>query len=492
MSSNNSIPKNMQSIFGYTFKSMFLIILFNFFIIMSTSKLIFNQFYFASQDKIFANIYNKIEDMEELDVSSDEFREIVNACQYSNCSIEVYDTDSNKRIYSSYLYKTEVFANVESKPIFDGIIGEDHAKIINGVNENFEAQQAVNSLNGRDNVYSLLIRYSDTIYILVQTPMDMRSIYQEMLLKMILLCLVVSFVLGIFLAYFLARDTVKNIVAIKNTAKKIAENDFSERCRTNKFSEFFELSCYINQMADSLKNQMGKIEKQNSLLEEDIERRKKVEVSQKEFISNVSHELKTPISIISGYVEGLKYGVVQDEDKEKYYDTVISECQRMGNIIKQLLKLSSLENVALDIEKNDVSQMVNDIYNRFSFKVPERKFVLKAKEGLFARYDYDEIDRVITNYLENAVKYSYGDIFIKAYDSGRYVHIGIISMGTIGDADIDRIWERFYRADKSHKRSENSTGLGLSIVKAAMERHGMPYGVLVKNGTVEFYIELEK
>lgn len=490
MSSN----KNLQSIFLYSFKIMFVIISFNFLVMLPMSRLVFNKFYFSSQNEIFSNIYNKIEEIKELDISSNEFKEIINACRYSNCSIEVYDSSENRRLYSPYVYQSDIFASVDSKQIFDEIIGdESDAIIINGINDDLDAQQAINTLNGLDNAYSLLMRYSDDIYILIQTSTVTRNDYQKMLTKIILWCLSISFILGLFLSYFLAKNMVNSIVSIKNVAKKITQHDFSERCDNKIFNEFFELGNYINEMADSLKHQMDAIESQNLILEEDIKRREKLEMSQKEFISNVSHELKTPISIISGYAEGIRYGLVESEqDKEKYCETIINECDRMRNIVKQLLTLSKLENISLDIQIHDVSEMLKILVEDFSVSNPSRKILYDEKGNFIARYDYDEINRVLRNYIENAIKYSEDEIEVKAYENDDFVHIGIISTGNIDEKDKDRIWERFYRADKSHKRKENSTGLGLSIVKAIMEMHEMPYGVYANGGEIEFFIELRK
>jgi len=458
------------------------------------SRLVFNNFYFSSQNKIFINIYEKISGLEEIDVVSPEFRSIVEMCRQNNCAIEVYDSSTNKRIYSPYTYETDTFTDVNSKEIFDNIIGsEKSAVIINGINENYEAQQAINNLNGQNNAYSLLIRHNDSIYILVQTPMEIKNTYQTMLSKVFLWCLALSAFTGIMPAYFLSKDMMMSILEINNVTKKIAEHDFSEKCENNKLSEFYDLCININKMAESLEQQMNEIEEQNKILEHDLDDRKKIEISQKEFVSNVSHELKTPISIISGYAEGIKYGLVQtEEDKNKYCDTIINECSRMRNIVKQLLDLSALENITLNIERNSISDLSDVLIEKFAARHKERHFINNVKAGIHAMFDYDEIERVLTNYLENAVKYTNGDIIINSYEDTEYVKISVISNGHINKADSERIWDRFYRADKSHKRSENSTGLGLSIVKATMQKHNMPYGVDIKDKYVDFYIKLSK
>lgn len=482
-----------QSIFLYAFKTIVMMLAFNFIIALFMSKFVFNSFYFSSQDKIFASIFNEIESMGDMDINSKEFKDVVDICRHNNCTIEVYDSSTNKRIYSPYVYESDIFASVDSKPIFDGIIGSSNkAVVINGINGDSDAQTAINRLNGLDNAYSLLIRKTDNIYILVQTSMATRNSYQSMLSKVMLWCLILSSSMGMIPAYYMQKSMLKNIISIKKVTKRLADHDFSENCDGSRFKEFDELGTYINQMSDSLKQYTYKIEKQNDELLSDIEHRKKLELSQKEFIANVSHELKTPISIISGYAEGIKYGLASSEkERDGYCDTIINECGRMRNIVKQLLDLSVLENLNLDICKNDISEMVNILLEKFRIKYNDRSFIGHVAPDLCADCDYDSMERAVSNYIENAVKYSSGDIVVSVSRIQDNIRIGVFSESHIKKEDENRVWDRFYRVDKSHKRSENSTGLGLSIVKLSMEKHGFLYGLTQSDEGVEFYIMMK-
>lgn len=485
--------KNKESIFFYVLKMMLFLLFFNFLGVIFFCLTILDNFFVSNQNEIFQTLYEDIRNIDDFNVNSKEFKDLIDKTRYNNCIIEVYDTNTNTRLYSPYVYDSNVFSSTNSKVIFDSIIGEgENCCYI--YNDDAEKYYLINSLNNQNNKYSMLIRESDNIYILVQTSTDSVENYKQLLYKSIIYCFALASTLGIIPAFLLSKNMLKNINSIKNVAKKISENDFSEECKLDKFGEFYELSFYINKMSHSLETQLYEITEKNKILNEDIERRKLLEETQKDFVSNVSHELKTPIAIISGYVEGLKYGLVSsDDEKNEYYETILKECNRMTNIIKQLLNLSTLESgKELIFEQVDLSEMLNVLISKYKVKHKDRIFINSVNDNLIGYCDYDEIERVIINYLDNAIKYSEGQLEIRAFNEGNYVYIGVHNDGHINEEELEKIWDRFYRIDKSHKRNENSTGLGLSIVKAIMQKHKMPFGAKNVNNGVEFYIKIKK
>ena len=484
--------KSKQSSFIYVLKMILIVLFISFICVWKFSSLVFERFFAENRNDVFLTIYEKVESIESFGINSPEFKNLIDICQANNCIIEVYNTDTNKRIYTPYVYDDNNFSTGNSKQIFDEIIGNYYdVKIIS--DDDTENQYKINTLNNQNNQYSMLIRKSKDIYILVQTSTESITSYKEVLSKSIIWCFLLALFMGLIPSFLLSKTIIKNINSIKNVAKKISDKDFSEKCEPDKFREFFELANYINKMSGSLETQLKEIENANKILNDDIEKRKVIEQTQKDFVSNVSHELKTPISIISGYTEGIKYGLVSDDDeREKYCDTILDECQRMASIVKQLLDLSVLDNSKLNIEECNLSDMINIIYDKFCNKYSNRKFINDINNNLIGYCDYDEIEKVIINYLENAVKYSNGDVDIRAFLESDYIYIGIHSYSNISDEDMNRIWDRFYRVDKAHKRQNNSTGLGLSIVKATMEKHNMPYGVKRINDGIEFFIKIRK
>ena len=482
-----------QSVFIYFFKMILALLCLCLFLIAIFSFTILKKILNDNTNMIFENIYTEIKQIDDFNLNSKEFKSIIDLTRMNNCIIEVYDSSNNTRIYSPYIYENNIFSHNDSKKIFDEIIGENQDVCIFDGNSIY--QYAIDNLNGQKNQYSMLIRKSDNIYILIQTSMDSYSIYKNTFTKIIIYCFCIAAFFGCVPAYFISRNIIGNINSIRKIAKKISENDFSEQCANSKISELDDLSESINIMSHSLKNQLNEIKEKNELLNSDIENRKIMEQTQKDFVSNVSHELKTPISIVSGYTEGIKYDLVTTKEEQiEYCDTILKECNRMTNIVKQLLDLSAIENnkVKLNIEKNNISDMLNIIIEKFLNKYNDRNFINNVNSNLFGFCDYDEIEKVIINYIDNAIKYSQKDIDIRSFYDSEYVYIGVHSYSYINDDDINKIWDRFYRADKSHTRNENSTGLGLSIVKATMINHNMPYGVNKINNGIEFFIKIKK
>lgn len=481
-----------QSIFIYFFKMIILLLLLCLFLIGIFSFVILKNINRSNTDSIFKNIYKEINKIEDFNVNSKEFKNIIDITRMNNSIIEVYDTNSNTRIYSPYVYESNIFSTTDSKKIFDEIIGNEKNYCI--LDEDNQYQYAIDSLNGQTNNYSMLIRKTDNIYILVQISIESYIEYKNTFFKMILYCFSVACVIAIIPIYFLSKNIINNINSIRKIAKKISENDFSENCNNSKLTELNDLSVSINTMSNSLKNQLNEINEKNILLNNDIEKRKIIEQTQKDFVSNVSHELKTPISIISGYTEGIKYDLITTKEEQiQYCDTILSECNRMTNIVKQLLELSTVENNKnLKIQKVDISQMLNSIIDKFSNKYYDRKFLNNINKNLFGFCDYYEIEKVIINYIDNAIKYSNDEIDIRSFYDSEYVYIGVHSNSNIDDNNINKIWDRFYKEDASHMRNENSTGLGLSIVKATMINHNMPYGVKKINNGIEFFIKIKK
>jgi len=492
----NKDGKNYQSIFWYVFKLILIILVFNFIASIIFFNSIHSYIFLKNQEGVFYSLYKEIDKIDKINVNASAFKDVIKEVQMNNCIIEIYDTNNNTRIYSPYVYESNIFAVNNSKEIFDSIIGNENDIFLMLDEESLKSQKYkyINNLNNQNNQYSMIIRHNDGIYVLVQTSNKHIQNNKELLYKSLLLCFLYTSIIGIIPAYLMSKKMLLNIQSIKNVTKKIIDRDFSEKCKANIFNEFHELSGNINEMSDVIHSQIEEIEKKNEILRKDIEIKEQQEQIQKDFVSNVSHELKTPISIISGYTEGIKYELVTEkEDIIEYCDTIINECNRMTKIVKQLLDLSLLENSNnLNIECHNISEMARIIVAKYHVKNSDRKIVVDIEDNLNGYCDYNEIENVLINYIDNAIKYSSDEIKITVKDDNDYIHVGVVNKGTLSEQEKENVWNRFYRTDKSHKRNENSSGLGLSIVKATMNKHNMPYGVDVYSGNVEFYIKIIK
>ena len=256
-------------------------------------------------------------------------------------------------------------------------------------------------------------------------------------------------------------------------------------------------------MSDKLEATIKQLRNSNIRLERDIEEKSKIEEMRTQFISDVSHELKTPIALIQGYAEGLIENVNTDEENRKFYAEVISdEANKMDKLVKQLLELMKLE-----YGKREFSNANFNIIELISEVIRKSKVMLEEK-NIEVRFDFSKpinvyadefyIEQVVTNYITNAIKHAdevFGEkyIEIRIEDREDKIRIYIFNTGeNIEEEDKERIWRRFYKVDSSRNRENGGTGIGLALVKAIMNKYNNAFGVENKDTGVEFYFDLSK
>ena len=259
----------------------------------------------------------------------------------------------------------------------------------------------------------------------------------------------------------------------------------------------------INELSKELEDTIKQMKKNNMDLERDIEHKSKIDEMRKQFISDVSHELKTPISLIQGYAEGLIENVNTDEESKNFYSEVIlDEANKMDKLVKRLLELMKLEyeDKSFNDKNFDIVELINEIIRISKVKLEEEKIEVEfdEKEPTYVFADDFYIERVITNYFTNAIKNVLEvngkkqiKINLKKSDEQGKVRISVFNTGNhIDEEHIERIWNRFYKIDESRDRSKGGTGIGLSLVKAIMIKYNNNFGVNNVKGGVEFYFEL--
>ena len=232
----------------------------------------------------------------------------------------------------------------------------------------------------------------------------------------------------------------------------------------------------------------------------DITESAKREQLRREFTSNVSHELKTPIALIEGYAEGLVEGLAEDKDSRDYYCNVImDEAVKMNRMVRELTSLISYEfgNNTPDLTDFNICDLIRSVTESLSIKLEEKGAKLKTElpESLMVRADEFKIEEVYTNYLNNAMNHLDGErhITVRAEEDDKKITVYVYNDGMpIPLESIPHLWEKFYKVDKARTRAYGGSGIGLSIVKAIMDAHGGGYGVSNKEHGVEFYFYLNK
>ncbi len=342
------------------------------------------------------------------------------------------------------------------------------------------------------------LKTGDTIRVYVQRNIiESNAEYTSDIMRIIICLAGITLMVAFFIYAWLF---TRPLIEMNDVTKHMAKMDFSKKCVIKATTELGQLASSINSMSDSLAEALGDLKEKNRQLEIDIEHEHKLEKSRKEFISNVSHELKTPISIIQGYAEGLKLGISDNpEDNEEYLDVIIEESKRMNTIVLDLLELSYYESGSykLNEESFSVNRMIEDYVNAQKMNISELGISLEQElpEEMLAWGDEAKIRMVLNNYFSNAVSHCEGEKVIKisASEKEEAYRISVFNTGkNISEENLEEMWDNFFRGDRSHRREEGRFGLGLSIVAAIQNMHSTKYGCLNRAGGVEFWFDVKK
>ncbi len=294
---------------------------------------------------------------------------------------------------------------------------------------------------------------------------------------------------------FMVFMPLKNMIA--NT-KRMANLDFSAKCPPYQIKDLNELSMSINTLSNSLSVALEKLKDENRKLETDILYERRLEKARKSFISNVSHELKTPIAIIKGYAEGMKMGIGCDSTEE-FCDIIIDESDKMNNLIIRLMEYMKLNSGAYKLYSTEFNlvEVLGSCAESLQSRMDEKEITLdfSVNPSFIAESDAVMVQNIFTNYLSNAISHADFDkiISVTAEDRGKSYRIRVFNTGKqIPGTDIENIWQSFYRADKSHSREEGRFGLGLSFVATIQQMTGEKYGVENKVDGVEFWFDVRK
>ncbi len=302
----------------------------------------------------------------------------------------------------------------------------------------------------------------------------------------------VCFIVSIFWVLIFARKFSQPIANMNEITKDMAELNFERRLTVNGSDEIAQLAGSINNLSASLSTALSDLQSTNAKLKDEIELERQLDVMRRGFVANVSHELKTPISIISGYAEGLKLDI-NPKSRESYCNTIIEESQRMNRLVLSLLELSRYESgqIPLNKETFDISQLASDMLTRV-FKGKNINTENNIPKNTLCFADVMQIEQVLKSLLENAAAHTAegGKVHTESSVKDGLLRISVFNTGkNISDELMPQIWQSFFRGDTSHKRDSSRFGLGLSIVAAVMKMHGTNCGVYNTPEGVCFWFE---
>lgn len=320
------------------------------------------------------------------------------------------------------------------------------------------------------------------------------GILNDMIIPWTVVAGIMALVVGASFSFIITKPILK----ITKITTKMKDLDFSEHCSVSGSDELGVLANNVNEMSDKLDGTIKELVEANNKLTEDINHERMLEQQRKEFVAAVSHELKTPLAIIRAYAEGLIDGVSENK-RLKYMNVIVDETKKMDRLVLDMLENSKLE---AGVEKLNIKQYsITKIINKYiklldeNFKQKSLKVEVYADTAAVAEVDCDKMEQVISNFLSNALKNTpHGgsitafigetdtDILLKVENTGNHIE----------ESELPKVWDKFYKCDKSRDRKDNGTGLGLSIAKNILILHKAEYGVKNTENGVCFFFKIPK
>ena len=335
-------------------------------------------------------------------------------------------------------------------------------------------------------------------YYLVQSPLysirEAASLSNSVYLYIGLIVLVCS----IFVILFITGRLMKPINELTDLSQRMAGLDFEARYESGGKDEIGRLGQNFNVMSEKLEETISELKSANARLEKDIEEKVQIDEMRREFLSNVSHELKTPIALVQGYAEALKEMQMDEDSRDYYCGVIIDEADKMNKLVRSLLSLNELESGMgrLELKRFDLVSLIDGVVTAHRMQIEEKgiRITVSPEHPVYAWGDEFRIEQVVTNYLTNAIQYASGEkrIEITVENIGDRVITTVFNTGeTIPEDSLDLIWTKLYKVDKARTREYGGNGIGLSIVKAVMDLHRQECSVENREDGVAFRFTLE-
>ncbi len=416
---------------------------------------------------------------------------------------------------SSYIQLRDEEFNLETQKLLDEIslkTYEDAIKIIEDFSNEMNVYTEISTYDGEviyvfgdilDNVEINITSEDKTIYGTSQTfeLMDIMIENKSYLLSMsgasyetinevylvlaqtIPVIIIIALSLSFLISFFLSKYITKPIKDINLRAKKISMLNFDIYCDEKREDELGELSKTINLLSKKLDDALISLKRE-------LLKAKALEESQRLFFAAASHELKTPLTIIKGNLEGMIYGYKQYEDKDKYIAKTLKTTNRMQHLINEILSVSLIndENYNLNYNEINIKEIIYDILKHYDELIQVKNFNIKTNlEDSIIFADEKMLIKVLSNIINNALYYSPENETIIMYVKGNTVKIKNTGVSLSND-DIKNLFEPFYRADKSRNKQTGGSGLGLYFVKLILEKHKFDFNIKSGEDSVEFTI----
>lgn len=401
---------------------------------------------------------------------SNNYEELMDILAYNqDVCIDIVRSD-NEEYYSSGLNR-KCISTVEAKNLYNKYVKE----FMN--NHMTTGSYKITDNRFENKVLVTGIKLEDNYYAFISTTLEPLTSTTKILISQLIYVTILVLCLSFLIAYFVSKKISGPMIEINKKAKRMSKGDYQFSFKTDSnISEIVELTTTLDEAKDEL-------EKTDDL--------------RRELLANVSHDLKTPLTMIKAYAEMVRDITYKDKEKrESNLNTIIEETDRLTLLVNDILDLSKLGSVVeIKCEDFDLNQMIRTIMKRFEC-FEDIKFVYENEKTLMVHADIKKMEQVIYNLVGNAINYVGKDkkVMIQIIENKSTYTVEVIDHGKgIKKEELDKIWDKYYKIDKTHQRNQVGTGIGLSIVKEILKNHNFNYGVKseLKKGTT-FYFEIKK
>lgn len=461
--------------------------------------LLLNQFfledyYVRTKEKSLLNGYETINEILENGngITTDVANEVASVCEKAGITIIIVDTADkiefqygNGNILKERLQQINFGIN----PYEYNVIKKTDDYILQGYNLK----------SSGDGYLELTGFFNSNMIFLMRMAVESITESVNISMKFFVMAGVAILLIGSIIAFIISGEFTRPILKLAGISKEMSKLNFNVKYKVETDDELGVLGDSMNELSDKLESTIIELKQANYELQNDIAKKEKIDEMRKDFISNVSHELKTPIALIQGYAEGLMECVNDDEQSREFYCSVImDEADKMNKMVKNLLSLNQLEsgNNTLQYEKFEINMVIDGVISSLDYMIKQNDILLEfVHEGeIYVYADEFKIEEVITNYLTNAIHYAAGErrVTISEELIDKKIRISVFNTGNkIPEEELENIWVKFYKVDKARTREYGGSGIGLSIVRAVMNAHGTECGVVNHDDGVEFWFELD-
>lgn len=466
------------------------IVVIAFVLIALSNSFLLERYYVAKKTDAIQDVYEKLNQYDSL--TSDKVQSLKSICIEKNISWVILDTNHSEILDYDSRNANRLYAS-----LFGYITGVAPAKS-STLEETDNYTLEVNRDMDMDYLDMWGMLDNNNVF-LIRLPMAGISDSIQISNMFYLYTGMIVVAISILAIWFLSQRLTKPLEELTDISIRMSNLDFNAKYESGGEDEIGVLGQNFNKMSKELEQTISELKTANNELQKDIEKKERIDDMRKEFLSNVSHELKTPIALIQGYAEGLKECINDEaESRDFYCEVIIDEAAKMNNMVKKLLTLNQLEfgNDQISMECFDLTELVRGVVNSSQLLADQKdaQILFVQDTSVYVWGDEFKIEEVVTNYVSNAINHIDGErkIEIKMQRREGHIRLSVFNTGKpIPEEDIDKIWIKFYKVDKARTREYGGSGIGLSIVKAIMESMNQKFGVKNYENGVEFWFELE-